>query len=93
MAGTSPAMTIPGKRPAPHLGSRAISSAARLAPNAPIDKITVQFKGAAPTVTIFTGKPTGGEDRKLDVGMTQQQTHQLGAGVTRSPKHADFRFG
>ncbi|MEP6764530.1 MAG: PepSY-associated TM helix domain-containing protein [Gemmatimonadaceae bacterium] len=33
--------------------------------NSPIDKIEIQFKGAQPTVTVFTGKPTGGEDRKL----------------------------
>src|SRR5262245_6887040 len=31
----------------------------------PVDKITVQFKGDRPTVEVFTGKPTGGEDRKL----------------------------
>ena len=31
----------------------------------PVDKITVQLKGDHPTVTIFTGKPTGGEDKKL----------------------------
>lgn len=45
--------------------ARAIASAARLSPSAPIDKITVQFKGSSPTVTLFTGRPTGGEDRKL----------------------------
>ena len=45
--------------------TRAIAAAARVAPNAPIDKIALQFKGSAPTVTIFTGKPDGGEDRKL----------------------------
>ena len=44
---------------------RAIAGAASISPNAPIDKIETQFKGASPTVTIFTGKPTGGEDRKL----------------------------
>ncbi|MCC6774024.1 MAG: PepSY domain-containing protein [Gemmatimonadaceae bacterium] len=33
----------------------------------PIDKIEVQFKGDNPTVTIFTGKPTGGEDRRYVV--------------------------
>jgi hypothetical protein len=33
----------------------------------PIDKIEQQFKGDHPTVTIFTGKPTGGEDRKFVV--------------------------
>jgi uncharacterized iron-regulated membrane protein len=45
--------------------ARALAAAARLAPAAPIDKIETQFKGTQPTVTIFTGKPTGGEDRKL----------------------------
>lgn len=45
--------------------ARALATAARTAPAAPIDKIEVQFKGTQPTVTLFTGKPTGGEDRKL----------------------------
>ena len=43
----------------------ALAGAHRIAPNAPIDKLEVQFKGDAPTVTVFTGKPGGGEDRKL----------------------------
>jgi uncharacterized iron-regulated membrane protein len=30
-----------------------------------LDKVEVQFKGDQPTVTVFTGKPAGGEDRKL----------------------------
>ena len=45
--------------------SLALASAARVAPNAPIDKLEVQFKGDQPTITVFTGRPTGGEDRKL----------------------------
>lgn len=45
--------------------AKALASAATTAPNAPIDKLEYQFKGAQPTITIFTGKPTGGEDRKL----------------------------
>ena len=45
--------------------AKAIAGAATIAPNAPIDKIQTQFKGESPTVTIFTGKPGGGEDRKL----------------------------
>jgi uncharacterized iron-regulated membrane protein len=45
--------------------SRAMAGAARISPVSPIDQIQVQFKGKQPTVTIFTGKPTGGEDRKL----------------------------
>ena len=35
------------------------------APGAPIDKITAQFKGDQPTVTIYLGKPGGGEDRLM----------------------------
>jgi uncharacterized iron-regulated membrane protein len=45
--------------------ARALASANQITPNAPIDKIEVQFKGKQPTVTVFTGKLTGGEDRKL----------------------------
>ncbi len=45
--------------------AKAIASAGAISANAPIDKIEMQFKGDKPTVTIFTGKPTGGEDRKL----------------------------
>ena len=45
--------------------ARAAATASRITPGAPIDKIEIQFKGAQPTVTIFTGRPKGGEDRKL----------------------------
>lgn len=33
----------------------------------PIDKIELQFKGEQPTVTVYSGKPTGGEDRRFVV--------------------------
>jgi uncharacterized iron-regulated membrane protein len=45
--------------------ARAFASAATLAPGAPVDQVLLRFKGDNPTVTIFTGKPSGGEDRKL----------------------------
>jgi len=45
--------------------ARAFATAATRAKGAPVDKVEVQLKGAQPTVAIFTGKPTGGEDRKL----------------------------
>jgi hypothetical protein len=32
---------------------------------APVNSIAWQFKGDAPTITFFLGKPTGGEDRKV----------------------------
>jgi len=45
--------------------ARALATANTRSSGAPIDKIEVQFKGPRPTVTVFTGKPAGGEDRKL----------------------------
>ena len=45
--------------------ARAFATAAAQTSGAPVDKLEVQFKGPRPTVTVFTGKPAGGEDRKL----------------------------
>jgi uncharacterized iron-regulated membrane protein len=47
--------------------ARALAAVNAKAASAPIDKIEFQFKGENPTVTIFTGKPTGGEDKKFIV--------------------------
>jgi uncharacterized iron-regulated membrane protein len=47
--------------------ARAMAAVSSAAGGAPIDKITMQFKGGQPTVTIFTGKPAGGEDRQFVV--------------------------
>ena len=46
---------------------RALTVVNDAAPGAPIDKIELQFKGDNPTVTVFTGKPKGGEDKKYVV--------------------------
>ncbi len=46
---------------------KAFATVAAKAPGAPIDKVVLQLKGADPTVAIFTGKPTGGEDQKFVV--------------------------
>ena len=45
--------------------AKAMTKAAAQAPGAPVDKVQVDFKSEPPTVTIYLGKPTGGEDRKL----------------------------
>lgn len=45
--------------------ARAFATAATHSKGAPVDKIEMEFKGAQPTVTMFTGKPAGGEDKKL----------------------------
>src|SRR4051812_25785889 len=49
---------------------RAVAAVNATAPGAPIDKITTQFKGDHPTVTVYIGKPTGGEDRDFIVDAT-----------------------
>ena len=46
---------------------RALRAVTDSAGDAPIDQIQIQYKGAQPTVTVFTGRPTGGEDRKFIV--------------------------
>jgi len=47
--------------------ARAIQAVNAASAGAPIDKVEQRFKGEKPTITIFTGKPTGGEDRKFVV--------------------------
>ena len=41
--------------------------AARAGRDAPVDRITLELKGDAPRVLVFTGRPGGGEDRKFVV--------------------------
>jgi uncharacterized iron-regulated membrane protein len=43
----------------------AMQTAAREAGGAPIDRVTLTFKGVPPTVDVFLGRPGGGEDRRL----------------------------
>jgi uncharacterized iron-regulated membrane protein len=45
--------------------AKALATAAARANGAPIDRIAVDFKADPPTVTVYLGKPTGGEDKKL----------------------------
>jgi len=49
--------------------SRALRTVAANAGGAPppIDKVELQFKEPQPTVTVYAGKPQGGEDRKFTV--------------------------
>jgi uncharacterized iron-regulated membrane protein len=49
--------------------ARAFAAVGARTGGAPVDKVELQFKGDQPTVTLFTGKPTGGEDRKFVVSM------------------------
>lgn len=60
----------------------ALATVAAQAPGAPVDKITMQFKGEKPTITIFTGKPTGGEDKKFVVDGNSGQ-------ISESSSYAD----
>lgn len=43
------------------------AAAAKLA-GAPLDKLIWQFKGETPTITFYTGKKEGGEDKKIVIG-------------------------
>jgi len=45
--------------------STAMTNAAAQAPGAPVDKVVMEFKGQTPIIAVYTGKPTGGEDRRL----------------------------
>ena len=45
--------------------AKALETAKDLAPGAPVDRVVVDYKAEPPTVTLFLGKPTGGEDKKL----------------------------
>ena len=45
--------------------TKAFATAAAQASGTPVDSVTIAFKGVQPTVTIFTGKTSGGEDRKF----------------------------
>ena len=65
--------------------TRALATVAAAAAGAPIDKVEVQLKGKDPTVTVFTGKSIGGEDRKFVVNAT------TGA-LIRTESYADKPF-
>jgi uncharacterized iron-regulated membrane protein len=47
--------------------AKALAAVTARAGASPIDSLTIQFKGEQPTVSVFTGRPTGGEDRKFVV--------------------------
>ena len=45
--------------------AKSLENAGRQANGAPIDKVSIDFKADPPTVTVYLGKQTGGEDKKL----------------------------
>lgn len=45
--------------------TQVMANAAREAPGAPIDKIAIELKGASPVITLYLGRPSGGEDKRL----------------------------
>ena len=45
--------------------AKAMAKAAERAGGAPVDKVAIDFKAEPPTVTVYTGKHGGGEDKKL----------------------------
>jgi len=65
--------------------ARALAAVATRAGDAPVDRITLELKGDSPTVTVFTGKRTGGEDRKFTI-----DAH--GGRIVREEAYADKPF-
>ena len=47
--------------------SAAMATVAKQIGSAPVDSVMVSLKGTPPTVTVYVGKPRGGEDRKFVV--------------------------
>lgn len=45
--------------------NQVMTASAKEAPNAPIDKIAIELKGTNPVITLYLGKPAGGEDKRL----------------------------
>lgn len=45
----------------------AMATAQAHSPGAPVDRIELKLKGDAPEVSVFLGKPAGGEDRMLRI--------------------------
>jgi len=43
---------------------------ALVAGGAPVGRVMVQLKGPSPPISVFTGKPSGGEDRRFVVDAT-----------------------
>src|SRR5580765_6547072 len=60
----SPVVTVADAATVAEPFQRAFATAARQAPGAPVDKVEWQCKAEPPTVTLFLGKPSGGEDRR-----------------------------
>lgn len=67
--------------------ARALETASKQAGNAPVDQVTIQFKGKQPTITVYTGKPTGGEDRKYVVDAATGQLLQNASYVDKPFLH------
>jgi len=65
----------------------ALAAVAAQAPGAPVDKITMQFKGNTPTITIFTGKPAGGEDRRFVVDANSGRVTEVAPYVDKPLLH------
>ena len=69
--------------------ARALATARARVGNAPVDRIILELKGDHPTVTVFTGKPAGGEDRKL---VLDARTGALVANETYADKPFLYRL-
>ncbi|MCC7194231.1 MAG: PepSY domain-containing protein [Gemmatimonadaceae bacterium] len=65
--------------------TRALRTAEASASGAPVDKVELKLKGDPPTVSVFLGKPTGGEDKLLRI-------HALTGALLATEDYADKPF-
>jgi uncharacterized iron-regulated membrane protein len=65
--------------------TRALRTAESNAPGAPVDKVELKLKGDPPVVSVFIGKPTGGEDRLLRI-------HAMTGALLATETYADKPF-
>jgi uncharacterized iron-regulated membrane protein len=88
-------VTIPAKPADVEPVMKALGNAVEKAKGAPVDKVTIDYKPDPPTVTVYLGKPTGGEDRKLIFDHTgkllKEETYEDKPFLTRL--HSGEAFG
>jgi len=73
--------------------SAAFAAAKNDAGDLPVDRVRIDFKGDAPKIHIFTGKPTGGEDREfvLDATIGELARHRILCGQAVDQTHPQRR--
>jgi len=92
----SPVTTTSDSRAWTAAVSAALATVAKQTGSAPVDSVTISLKGTPPTVTVFVGKPQGGEDRKFVVDASTGELLEVDAYVDKpflNRLHSGEAFG